>query len=103
MNTNVADATQSSKNWSLETRRSSAPSAAPKTLRKNFLSSALRGPKNPSPVPPLRGQAALPVIKPPAVRAGRKRFSQFKFEWTGKSLFLLGPRKRIRPLYLSEF
>lgn len=103
MNTNVADATQTSKDWSLETRRSPAPSATPKTLRKNFLSSAPRGLKNPLPVLPLRGQVAPPAVKPPAVRADKKHFSQFKFKETGIPPFLLGSGKRIRPLYLSEF
>jgi hypothetical protein len=103
MNTSVVDATQSSKNLFSETRRSSAPSATPKTLRKNFLSFVLRVLKNLLPVPPLQGQAAPPAVKPPAVRAGKKHFSQFNFEWVGTAPLLFGPRKRIGPLYLSEF
>jgi hypothetical protein len=103
MNTHVADATQTSKNLSLETRRSPAPSVTPKTSRKNFLSSAPRGLKNLLPVLPLRGQAAPPAIGPPAVRAGKEHFYQFKFEGIGTEPFLLGPRKRIGSLYLSKF
>jgi hypothetical protein len=103
MNINVARATKISKNWSLEARKSPAPNATPEMLRRNFLSSVPRGLKNLLPALPLRGQAAPPAVKPPAVRAGKRRSSQFKLQGTGNTSFLLWSCKRIRPLYLSEF
>jgi len=75
MNTNVADATQTLKNLSLEIRKSPVPNVTPKTLRKSFLSSALRVLKDPLPGLPLRDQAAPLAIKSPAVPAGKKLLS----------------------------
>lgn len=103
MNINVADAMQILKNWFLEIRKSVVPSVTQKMLRKSFRSSAPPGLKDPSPVLPQQGQAAPPAAKPPAVRAGKKVFSQFRFEGIGTAPFLLGLRKRISPLYLGEF
>lgn len=80
MNINVADAMQILKNWFLEIRKSAVPSVTQKMLRKSFRSSAPPGLKDPSPVLLLQGQAAPPAVKPPAVRAGKKVFSQFRFE-----------------------
>lgn len=72
MNIYVADVMQISKNLFLEIRKSVVRSVTPKRLRKSFRSSAPRGLKSPLPVLPLRGQAAPPAVKPPAVRAGKK-------------------------------
>ena len=79
MNTNVADAMQISKNLSLETRKSPAQSVTPETLRRNFRYFALRALKDPLPVLPAPGQAARPVVRPPAVPAGKKSLSRLQF------------------------